>query len=73
MSIAERIFFSRKQQRLTQEELAKLVGVTKSACGQWERGITSLIVENIAKLAVVLDVYFEWLATGRGKMNYPSD
>jgi len=66
MSIAERILFSRKQKKFTQDELAKLIGVSKSACGQWERGLTTPSVENLSRLAIVLEVQFEWLATGRG-------
>jgi hypothetical protein len=27
-------------------------------------------VENLARIAVVLDVRFEWLATGRGQRDY---
>jgi len=73
MSIATRIRFLRKQKDLSQAGLAKLVGVTKGACGQWERGTTSPSIENLAKLAIVLDVYFEWLATGRGDMKYNSN
>jgi len=72
MSIAKRIRLSRKKKGLTQEELAKSIGVTKSACGQWEREATCPSVENLAKLAIELDVYFEWLATGRGEKGYHS-
>jgi len=70
--MAERIYLCRKQKKITQEALAEQIGVTKAACGQWERGLTSPSVENLSKLALVFDVYFEWLATGRGEKDYHS-
>jgi len=72
MSIAERIRLVRKQKGWSQAKLAELVGVCKSACSQWEQGVTTPSVENLSRLAIVLDVYFEWLATGRGEMVYPN-
>jgi len=70
MDIAQRIKLARKQKGLTQLELSDLVGVTKGACGQWEVGMTTPTVENLSRLATILDVNFEWLATGRGEMDY---
>jgi len=66
MSIARRIRSIRKQKKLSQLQLAKMIDVSKSACGQWERGRTCPTVENLAQLAIALEVHFEWLATGRG-------
>ncbi len=73
MSIAARILSSRKQKKLTQDKLAMLIGVSKSACGQWEHGLTSPSVENLSRLAIVLEVQFEWLATGRGERDFPPE
>ena len=57
---------------MTKSELARRVGVHPSACIQWEsEGGTHPKVEHLAHVAQVLDVRFEWLATGRGEMNYP--
>jgi len=72
MSIGQRIKSARKLKKMNQRQLANMLHVTKSACGQWERGVHNPNVENLARLAIVLDVYFEWLATGRGKMMYPN-
>ncbi len=57
---------------MTQLQLVSKVGVTKSACGQWERGVTTPNVENLSRLAIILNVRFEWLATGRGEMDIDS-
>jgi len=70
MDIAKRIRFARKQKGLTPLQLAVLIGVTKGACGQWEVGMITPTVENLSKLAITLAVNFEWLATGRGDMDY---
>jgi transcriptional regulator with XRE-family HTH domain len=52
---------------LSRAELALKVGVGTSAAVQWEllKG-TSPSVGNLATIAQVTDVSFEWLATGRG-------
>ena len=68
MAIAERIHQARTRQGYSQSQLASMVGVTRGACGQWERGISSPSIENLSQLAIMLDVSFEWLATGRGEM-----
>lgn len=47
-----------------------MVGVSRGACGQWERGTTTPSVTNLSRLAVILDVRFEWLATGHGGQQY---
>ncbi len=72
MSIAERIKRARTRQGLSQAELAGLVGVSRGACGQWEAGLSLPSVEKLSKLAVLLTIRFEWLVTGRGKMEYIS-
>lgn len=66
MSIGERIQLARNERGYSQSQLATMVGVSRGACGQWERNISSPSIENLSMLAVMLDVAFEWLATGRG-------
>lgn len=65
MAIHDRIREAREQAGLSQTELARLLGVTRSACSQWEseQG-TAPRRERLVQLASVLDVSFEWLATG---------
>jgi len=47
--------------------LALHCGVRRSAVAQWEReGGTVPSVQHLSKLAIVTQVHFEWLATGRG-------
>lgn len=67
LSMSSRIRRLRTRAKLSQTELATLVGVKRSAVAQWEsESGTHPSVEHLSKLAVVTCATFEWLATGRG-------
>ena len=69
-----RVRQARRLANLSQQELATKVGVHRSAVAQWEQaGGCHPTVENLARIAAVTTVQFEWLATGRGRMKYVSD
>lgn len=52
---------------ISQGELARRVGVQRSAVTQWEQqGGTLPNVDHLIKIALETGVFFEWLATGRG-------
>lgn len=57
---------------IRQAELARIVGVSQPTVSDWENLVTDPKTENLSILAVELKVNFEWLATGRGEMKYPS-
>jgi len=73
MNIGKRIQNARKSRELSRIQLANKVGVSPGGCGHWERNLNTPSVKNIAKLAVILNVSFEWLATGRGEMAYSNE
>ncbi len=56
MSIGANIRSYRKQAKLTQEELAKLVGVGRTSVTQWENGEQTPLMGNVQKLAGALKV-----------------
>lgn len=67
--MADRIRQARRLKALSQTQLAEQIGVQRSAVAQWERvGGTHPSVEHLAQIAVITQVLFEWLATGRGPM-----
>jgi transcriptional regulator with XRE-family HTH domain len=68
-SMAVRIRQARSLAVMTQGELARAVGVNRSAVAQWERerGGTHPSVAHLAAIALATKVTFEWLATGRGQ------
>lgn len=69
MEHGTRIRRARTVSKLTQAELATLVGVHRSAVAQWEQQQgTTPSVANLARVAEALEISFEWLATGRGRM-----
>ncbi len=66
-SIAIRIREARKLRNISQRELSEMVEVTASAVSQYETSQSEPSIKNLARIAVALDVSFEWLATGRGE------
>ncbi len=62
--IGERIRTTRQERRITQEELAAAVGVSRSAVAQWETGRSGQITGNLARIAQVLGVGVEFLMQG---------
>ncbi|WP_421568016.1 helix-turn-helix domain-containing protein [Stenotrophomonas sp. PD6] len=66
-AMCDRIRRARLTAGLSQSQLALEAGVRRSAVAQWEReGGTFPSVQHLACVAIVTQVYFEWLATGRG-------
>ncbi|AMO56272.1 helix-turn-helix transcriptional regulator [Endozoicomonas montiporae] len=66
MNLTTRILRARKEKRLSQQALADLIGVSRSALAQWETEMSSPSLENLRKMAEILEISFEWVATGRG-------
>lgn len=63
-----RIRSARRRANLSQAELAERMGLHRSAVSQWELvDGTMPSLDNLARLAITLNVSFEWLATGRGE------
>lgn len=50
--------------------MGESIGVSQPSISDMESGNSYPIMENLSKLAVALDVNFDWLATGRGEMHY---
>jgi SOS-response transcriptional repressor LexA len=63
-TLAKRLRWSRKQKRLSQEELGKLAGVSQSTIGNLEAG-TRASARKIASIAAALSVNALWLAEGK--------
>lgn len=65
MSFAENVKYYREKKGLTQEKLAKLVGVTQPMIAQYEIGIKVPTIVIGAKLAKELDTTCEDLLSDR--------
>lgn len=65
MSIGERIIELRKEQNLSQGQLAKAMDVSRQAVSKWENDLSSPDSLKMIHLAEVLDTDIEYLTTGR--------
>jgi transcriptional regulator with XRE-family HTH domain len=73
MKIGHRIKESREKKQFSQDELARRIGVSQPTISDWENSKTEPTVDNMRTLAVELDLWFEWLATGRGSQVYRAE
>jgi transcriptional regulator with XRE-family HTH domain len=65
--LSGRIRKARTLAKLSQAELARRVGVKRSAVTQWEHPAgTTPSVDHLIQIALQTQSRFEWLATGRG-------
>ena len=74
MHSQDRIRLARRHSGLSQAKLAEAIGVQRSAVSHWEspQG-KNPSVDHLRTMALVTGVTFEWLATGRGKMQISED
>lgn len=74
MSAQQRMRLARRHAGLSQAALAKAVGVQRSAVSHWEAALgKSPSAAHLREAALATGVQFEWLATGRGRMNLSSE
>ena len=59
--VAERIKHLREQKDMTQAELAKQLGITRSSVNAWEMGISVPSTQYIVELAAVFKVSTDYL------------
>lgn len=65
MSIGERIAILRKDQNLSQGQLADAMGVSRQAVSKWENDLSAPDSIKMIQLAQILDTDVEYLTTGR--------
>ena len=59
--IADRIKSLREQQHITQSDLAKQLGITRSSVNAWEMGISVPSTQYIVELAHIFNVSTDYL------------
>jgi transcriptional regulator with XRE-family HTH domain len=64
IQIGRRIATAREKLRMSQDEMARMLKVSKGAVGQWEIAYTLPRPARMKRLADVLGVSMEWLLTG---------
>ena len=65
MSIGERITELRKQQNISQVQIAQALNVTRQAVSKWENDLAVPDALKMIHLADLLDTDIEFLSTGR--------
>ena len=65
MEFGKRLQECRKMQKLTQEELAELVGVEKQHISRIERGVAACSIDLLPVLSVTLQVSTDYLLMGK--------
>lgn len=71
MELNERLVMLRKQQGLTQDELALKVGVTRQAVSKWERGVIAPSTVNLIALGRVYGTPLDELVNGEPQSEEP--
>ncbi len=71
MTIGERIAQLRREQKLSQEEVAEALFVSRQAVSKWENDQSSPDTENLIALSKLLGVDVEYLATGNAQLEQP--
>ena len=59
--VSDRIKSLREQQGLTQSELARQLGITRSSVNAWEQGISVPSTQYIVELAMIFKVSTDYL------------
>ena len=59
--VADRIKFLRESNNLTQSELAKQLGITRSSVNAWEQGISMPSTQYVVELARLFNVSVDYL------------
>ncbi len=67
-----RIKKARTEKGWSQSELARRMFVSQPSVADWESGRKAPHTKNLARLAMLLGVSVEWLATGRGAKHLAS-
>lgn len=55
----------RKERELNQDQVAKMLEITRAAYGKIETGVNEVTVRHVLKLSDYYDVSLDWLLTGK--------
>lgn len=68
--LGSRLRISREKKRLTQIEVAKILGISNGTLSGYERDYRDPDTETLSKLAQLYDVSLDWLLTGRNEGSF---
>lgn len=61
LNIADRIKYLRERYSMTQTDLAKKLGVSRSAVNLWEMSVSSPSLSNLVEMSKIFDVNVDYL------------
>lgn len=61
MLICDRLKFARKENKLTQQQVAELLGVDRSTYAYYELGVSNPSIESLIEMSVIFNVDIKWL------------
>lgn len=64
------IMRARKAARMSQKQLAEIIGVTQSAVSQWESGDSNFSISTLVKVLAALDVRLSITGKPMGQVEY---
>lgn len=73
MKFSDRLAAARKENGLTQKDVAEKLNVSFQAVSLWERGETTPDIDKLADIASILSVSLDWLLTGKKDENTFND
>jgi len=68
MRFGEKLSFLRKQQGMTQMELAEKLDISRQAVSRWEQGISNPSTENMVRIGELLDVSIDTLVNENAQL-----
>lgn len=68
--IGRRIRAIRSNQKLTQGQIAKLLGVSPATISAWEIGDIGISIDAAIRVAKLANISLDWLLIGTGETNY---
>lgn len=71
MTFADRFKKTRKAKKLSQNAVARHLGISRNAVSLWESGTSTPAPDRMAQVAVLLGKPVDWLATGRSGVSVP--
>lgn len=73
MVLEKRLYHLRKEKGISQEALARILGVTRQTVSRWECGTSRPTTENLISLSKLYGVDMEFLTDGGAELQTPKE